>query len=388
MSAVGIIAEFNPLHCGHKMLIEKAKEKGTVVCILSGNFTQRGDTAVFDKRERAKAALSCGADIVIELPVLWSMSTAQNFALGGVSAAVFAGCDTLMFGSECGNIKELETAAEIICGNDFSQKLEKYLKSGVTFAAARQSAAEECGIKGELLSGANNNLAVEYIVAARKLIADLKFETVKRIGSAHDSAEISECVSASLLREKLKENDTAFCEKYMPKEAFDIFKKAQISDIKRIEKAILAELRMKTEKELAMLPDLSEGIENRLYNAIKTSVTTDELYEKVKSKRYTMSRVRRLVLSAFLEFDNSFFLNPLPYIRVLGMNKKGEEYIKSTLSLSPVPVILRTSDIKKLSEDGKKVFNAESRATDVFALSLRNPMECGLEYTAKIIKTE
>ena len=124
MSTVGIIAEFNPLHKGHEYLISEAKKLGSVVCVISGNFVQRGETAIAEKRVRAKAALIAGADIVLELPVLWSMSTAQNFALGGVSALWYAGCDTLMFGSECGNVDELIKTADILESDEFSKNIE------------------------------------------------------------------------------------------------------------------------------------------------------------------------------------------------------------------------------------------------------------------------
>jgi predicted nucleotidyltransferase len=141
MALVGVIAEFNPLHNGHRYLIEYAKKQGTLACVISGNFVQRGDTAIAEKRIRALAALKAGADIVLELPVLWSMSTAQNFALGGVSALKAVGCEKIIFGSECGDIEILKKAARIINSNGFVSRLSQHLKSGITFAAARQAAA-------------------------------------------------------------------------------------------------------------------------------------------------------------------------------------------------------------------------------------------------------
>lgn len=388
MAVVGIIAEFNPLHTGHEYLINEARKIGTVVCIISGNFVQRGDTAIVDKRVRAEAALRCGADIVLELPVLWSMSTAQNFALGGVSALYYAGCDTLMFGSECGDTKELIKTTRILSEANFKEKLEKYLSRGVTFAAARQAAGEECGVGAEILSKPNNNLAIEYITAANSLGADLRFETVKRKGAAHDSNEVAEFVSASLLREKLRQQDIKFCENYIPKQILPLLSNDKISDIKRIETAVLASLRIKSKDELAALPDLSEGIENKLYNASRLATNLDELYNMIKSKRYTLARIRRLALSAFIGMDNSFFMKPVPYIRVLGLNKKGEEFLRQRLSKSTVPVIMRASEADTLPKSAQKVFKTECRATDLYALSLSKPLECGLEYTSKLIKTE
>ncbi|MBE6787055.1 MAG: nucleotidyltransferase family protein, partial [Ruminococcaceae bacterium] len=160
MEVLGIIAEFNPLHNGHKYLINEAKKYGAVVCAISGNFVQRGDTAIYEKSLRAKAALLCGADLVVELPVCYSMSTAQNFALGGVSMLDSIGCDSIIFGSECGDIQKLYKTCDILESENFKEKLKIHLQNGVTFAAARQKAAEECGAPQNILDSANNNLGI------------------------------------------------------------------------------------------------------------------------------------------------------------------------------------------------------------------------------------
>ena len=383
MSIVGIIAEFNPLHSGHEYLISEAKALGQVATVISGNFVQRGDTAVAPKEIRAKAALSAGADLVAELPVLWSMSTAQNFAIGGVSALVNLGCDTLMFGSETGEIELLLKIAEILTGVEFRDCLEKYCASGMTFAAARQKACEELGAQKGILDKPNNNLGIEYIVAAKRLGADLQFKTVKRRGAQHDSTAVREFVSASLLREKLLDGDREFCRRFMSEDVLELFDSGSLSDIKNIEKGILSVLRTKTVGDLKQLPDLSEGVENKLYNEIRLANSLEELYNGIKVKRYPMARVRRLVLSAFLGFDNEYFMKPLPYVRVLGFNKNGREIIKNAKKISSVPIVTRVSEIKD-----EKVFKTECRATDLYNLSLRKPEECGKEFTVKLIKAE
>ncbi len=381
----GVIAEFNPLHKGHEYLLKKAGERGPVICALSGNFVQRGETAIAEKRIRTKAALISGADLVLELPVLWSMSTAQNFALGAVSVLGFAGCERIMFGSESGDIGVLKKASEILSSPEFENNLEERLKEGVTFAAARQYAAEKCGLEKGILEGANNNLGIEYIASAKRLGMDMEFDTVKRLGAAHDSREEDAFVSASLIREKLLKSDRAFAEKYMPKGISELFSENSISDMARLERAVLAVLRTKSIDELKKLPDLSEGIENKLLSEIRLAGSLEELYNGIKVKRYTLSRIRRLVLSAFIGMDNSFFLKSVPYIRVLGMTERGKELLRERVSGSPVPVITRTADIKTLDSKAIKVFETESRATDLFGLSLKKPLECGLEYTSKII---
>lgn len=388
MSTVGIIAEFNPLHKGHEYLLKSAKALGTVVCVMSGNFVQRGDTAIAEKRIRAHAALNCGADIVLELPVLWSMSTAQNFALGGISALKNIGCDTIMFGSECGDIEILLKASSILSSKEYSKILKEELKKGVTFAAARQTAAEKCGLESGILSGANNNLAIEYILAARSLNYYPEFKTVKRLGALHDSMEENEFVSASLLREKLKCEDYDFCKKYMPESVSSLFSSKHISDISNIENAILSSLRTKTLDKLKQLPDISEGVENKIFSAIKLATSLDNIYNEIKVKRYTLARIRRLVLSSYIGADNSFFMKPLPYIRVLGFNKGGENILRKSTTISNVPIITKASDFSKLDSNAYRVFETECRATDLFALSVKEALPCGLEYTSKLIKTE
>lgn len=389
MSTIGIIAEFNPLHSGHKYLLKQAKQLGTVVCAISGNLVQRGDTAICEKRLRAKDALLNGADVVIEMPVLWSMSTAQNFALGGISALKAAGCDTVMFGSECGDTALLQKAAELLLTPEFSELLGIELKKGITFAKARQNVCEKLGLEAGLLEGANNNLAIEYIIAAKRLGYHPRFITVKRLGAAHDSLEEQDFVSASLLRERLKNRDYDFCRKYMSHSTVEEIAESGASDIKNIERLILGTLRTRSLTELKALPDISEGVENKLFSAIRLATSLEELYNEIKVKRYTLARIRRLVLSAFLGLDNEFFMKPLPYIRIIGFNDIGMQYIKTALSMkTEIPVITKVSDIKQLDASAQKVFETECKATDLYMLSFPQPKECGLEYTAKIIKTE
>ena len=179
-----------------------------------------------------------------------------------------------------------------------------------------------------------------------------------------------------------------FCKKYIPPEAREFFLPEDAADIKRLDRAILAVLRQKTPEDLKKLPDISEGIENKLFSAIRLANSMEQLYNTVKVKRYTHARIRRLALSAFLGLDNEFFMKPPPYVRVLGFNEKGRAHLAQAAGISPIPIITRVSDIEKLSCGAKRLFAAECRATDMFSLALPVPQPCGAEYTAKIIKTE
>ncbi len=386
LQRIGIIAEFNPLHNGHKYLIDLAKQLGEVVCVISSNFVQRGETALCEKRLRAKMAIENGADLVLEMPVVFSMSTAQNFALGGVSALAAVGCDTLFFGSETGEIEPLLKVCDILESEAFKERLASYLKEGITFAKARQIAAEECGAPKGVLEGANNNLGIEYILAARAIGAEMQFKTVKRQGVLHDSEKAENgFASASLIREKILSGDYEFAKNYIPQNVLSLLGDNNISDIRRIERAVLAVLRTKTIEQLRTLPDISEGIENKLYNAIKNAETLNQLYEKLKVKRYTLARIRRLVLSAFIGIDNTFFMKTLPYVRILGFNKIGETIIKTAKKEFKIPIVMRVGEIDALGDKAQKLFKTESLATDLYNLSLNPIGACGLEYTSKLI---
>ncbi len=382
MKAIGIIAEFNPLHNGHKYLISEARKYAeTVICSLSGNFVQRGDTAIAEKEHRTAAALKAGVDIVLEMPCIYSCSAAPNFALCGVWQLYSAGCEAIIFGSECGDIELLYNAADIILSDKFHKTVSEIMKSGVTFAAARQKAAEELGVQKDLLSSPNNNLGIEYILAAKQLKLSINFLTVKRLGVDHDCATAQNgFCSASFIRECWAKGDEQTAALYTD------MKPENISDIKALEKAILCNLRTKTAEDFKNLPDISEGIENRLFEAARKAANLDELYALIKTKRYTLARVRRLIISAFLGFDKRFFMVPAPYARILGIGKRGREHLKSCVSL--IPFFSSAKEIAALGEIEKNLFLSECRATDIYALSTENPFECGKEYTRKLIKAE
>ncbi len=386
MKICGVIAEFNPLHNGHKYLIETAKSSAdVVVCALSGSFVQRGEPAFISKWDRTRLALSIGCDLCLELPTPWSMSAAANFAFGAVGLLVSVGIDTLVFGSECGDIDLLLKTADILESTQFSEKVKKHLSDGKTFAMARQCAMEETDKKCSIvLQTANDTLALEYILAARKIKANIKFLAIKRIGAMHDSDVLDSTVSASFIRQ-----NRIFSEETMPPECANLLNtldaNGHITDYTKLDNAVLSVLRLKEESEFSNLPDISEGLENRLIKAVKTAGNLEELIFSVKSKRYTLARIRRLCMSLFLGLDNSFYFKSVPFIRPLGFNKLGEKVLKSA-SKGNVPILSKASNIESLDEFAKKAFYAEQRATDIFALMLKNPLPTGLDYTQKIIK--
>ncbi len=373
MGISGIIAEFNPLHNGHKYLIDRAKNDGnTVVCVISGNFVQRGDTAIIPKFARAEMSLISGADIVIELPTPWAMSTAQNFAFGAVSQLLAFGIDSLYFGSECSDIEELLKIAQILSSEEYKNKISSSSNKNITFAALRsQIVSSILGYKTEILNSPNDTLAVEYICAAKKLNADIKFIPVKRVGAGHNDTDSSgEFTNATLLREAVLIGNINYIKKYMPKESANILLNSPLSNIERLDTAIISRLKLLNNDDFASLPDISEGLDNLLYNKIRTSMTYSELLNELKSKRYTLARIRRLILSAFLGIDKKYFLTEPPYVRLLGFKERAIEVLHKTANK---PVISKVSQINDLDLISKELFSLENKINEIYALSLDKP---------------
>lgn len=389
MSIIGIICEFNPFHNGHKYLIDSVKKDGdTVVCIMSGNFVQRGEPAIIDKRQRAKTALLCGADLVIELPAAFSVAGAQTFARGGVKLLDSLGIvDTLVFGSECGSTEKLIRAAEAVENENVQNEIFTLMQTGVTFASAREMAVrlvfgDEIA---DILHNPNDILAVEYISALKILRSEIKPQAVLRKGVSHDDTETDGAfASASFIREKMKIGESI--EKYIPCEAFEILDKAvkaghAPADYGKLDVAILAFLRKADAKDFSDVPDVSEGIENRILTAARNSNTLSEVFDNAKTKRYTHARIRRIVLCAFLGLNNSYIACGMPYIHVLGFSDKGKELLHNAKKSARLPIAVRASDISNLTETAKRSFKLECTVTDIYNLTLPKIRNCGTEMT-------
>lgn len=390
MTVCGIIAEFNPFHNGHLALIDLVRQSGadTVVCVMSGNFVQRGSAAVTDKRVRARAALENGVDIVIELPLASAVSTAQRFARGAVHLLAATGCvDILAFGSEAGDLAGLKILAKAIDEPEVTSIMRNILKDGLTFAKARELAVAKV-YGGELasqLAYPNNVLGIEYLRQAD--LQGLKFEafTVKRIGAEHHGEGSSGgYASASYLRSNA--GDFALLSDNVPPKAAGIYAEAMArglfpSDAHKLDTAILSHLRRLGMPELSRLPDISEGLENRFYAAIREAKTLAELQNLLKTKRYTMARVRRLILSAFLGLTAKDCDTLPPYIRVLGFTAKGRELLSSVKKRRRLPLDTSLAALRAKGGDLERFASLEEISTDIYGLTLPSPLSCGYEYT-------
>lgn len=397
MKIAGIIAEYDPFHNGHAYQIRKTREAGAdaIVAVLGGEFTQRGEPAWCSKYTRAKAALSCGADLVLELPVPYAVGSAEKFAEGGISVLDALGCvDVLSFGSESGSAEKIMEFARLSESPEFAEEYKKALSEGISSAAAREKAAEK--LSPELSSVAanpNDTLGAEYCKWLLRLGSKIVPETVKRYGAGHGEAAVlkSGISSATYLR-TFSEPEDIF--PFVPYNCYELlardFREGKLPfSEKKIEPAVLAVLRMMEEEDFEKVPDCgAEGLYHRVFDAVQSASTLDELYLSIKTKRYAMSRVKRIVAGAFLGLDSAVLKNAkLPYIRVLGMNDTGAAVLRAAKAAGcALPVSASLADLEKTSETAKLFAKLESRAENLWQLGLPKPGKCGIAYTEKIIK--
>ena len=326
---VGIICEYNPLHLGHQKQIRKIREvfgeETAIVCAMSGNFVQRGYPAIIDKSYRAKAAVLAGADLVLELPVTTALSSAEGFAAGGVNMLSKL-CDYLCFGAETEDSKALVEAAQMLLGKDFPPLLREHLDTGKSFPAARQAALEQLGIPGDLLSQPNNILGIEYCKAILTQGSSMKPFPIHREGSYHAEIADGENPSATAVRNlMLIAHNWRSC---VPKQVRSVFEEAPLHTLAAGERAILFRLRTMTEQEFEALPYGSEGLWRKFMHACRKEPNLEAIIAATKSKRYTRTRIDRMILCAFLGITKEMLEAEVPYTRVLAFNDRGREILK------------------------------------------------------------
>ena len=325
MSITGIICEYNPLHLGHKKQLDLLKSQGNrVVCLMSGNFIQRGGPAIVDKMARAEAAVRCGADLVLELPVTAALSSAEGFAAEGVR--ILSGfCDSLCFGAETADCGALMTLAAALLSQEFPERLRTELDKGLSFPAARTAALSAMGLDAAPLAMPNNILAVEYCKAILSQNSTMNPMPIARQGSYHNTLPDTENPSATALRTLMPDGNWL---DYIPLEARAPLSATSIHTLSSGGRAILCKLRTMKEAEFEALPYGSEGLWRKLMHAARTEATLEDVACAVKSKRYTRSRIDRMILCAFLGLTAADLATPAPYARVLAFNDRGREILK------------------------------------------------------------
>ncbi len=360
MDLLGIIAEYNPFHNGHKYHLLKSKEElspDATVVIMSGNFTQRGSCACFDKWTRTKCALLNGADLVVELPVTFATGSAERFAMGSVYLLDKMGVKNISFGSES-PLSELEAIAEKLISDEF----EINSPSEVPFHIARQKAVDD----NEILTKPNNILAIEYIKALKKLNSPIKTARIERHLAGYNDMNITDgFASATKVRELIK-NCSNYCD-VIPENVYEILSNSKFTDDESLFGSIKYSIISKNADELSEFAHIREGIENRIYKSVFEASSLDELIKEIKSKRYTYTSVSRMLTSILLGIKKDHLPENPEYIRVLGLNDKGAQALKHIKNNCELPIITKIStSVDKLSQSALKQLETDIKASDIY----------------------
>ncbi len=404
---LGIVGEYNPFHNGHLYHLEESKKMTSsnyTVAIISGNFTQRGSTAIIDKWSRAEMAIKNGVDLVIELPVLYATSSAENFADGAIKILdSLKVVDYISFGAETSDIDILNNFADILYKEPLKYRsfLTHELKKGISFPKARENALLMY-LNGNrkyinVLSSPNNILGVEYIKALKKHKSNIKPISIARFETGYNDVTYSgNIASATAIRNIVKNGGFDALRKLLPNSSYSVLidniKQGHIvSDLSVFEKQIIYNLRSMYTEEIAELAEVSEGLEHSLKNAADSCNTLEELLNKIKSKRYTSTRLQRILLYSILNItkkDIELSKKTMPYIRVLGLNKRGKflisEIAKANPKLEIVTSVKKFVD-KTTNKNMKSMIEKDIWATDVYTLGYQFDSSSNLDFTKKLL---
>lgn len=366
MSTVGIVCEYNPFHTGHKHQIDILHSMGydCVICVMSGNFTQRGELAIFDKYTRAKSAVACGADVVIELPFPYSSLSAEGFAYAGVHILNSLGVDAISFGSESGDIQILERASNAVLSPDFSTIYCEMQKGGLGSAAAYfETVKKISGYDASLLS--NDILAISYLAAIKKMNAELDIVPIKREGSAYNEKKLVDAKypSASAIRETLKKSTTDFEEAldgHIPPKALSILSDAKNSNLgpvlsSKVDDDILSFFRFMTPSEICTRAVIRSGggrhiaedgcgICERICNAARSSKSFSEFIDACYTSKYTNARINRVLLFSLLGVSEKMMDKPPEYSILLAANCTGRDFLASARKKCSFPIVTKPAD--------------------------------------------
>ena len=382
MQIAGIIIEYNPMHRGHRYLLEETRAQlgadAAVIGVMSGNFVQRGDFALVRKHARARAAAESGMDLVLELPLPWAAASAERFADGGVQVLLGTGLVTdLTFGSECGDAAALWRAAAALLSPEMDSLVRRELIKGDSFAAARQRAvsallpAEDAALLGE----PNNTLGIEYCKALLRRGSSVRPMTVKRKGMHHSGQGPQEgYASATRIREALRRGDWDWALAEMAPAMKAVYEAEEAAGrapvfLENCQRAVLAKFRTMTEAEFAPLDEGREGLYHRLYEASRAAVSVAEVLENAKTKRYAYARLSRMTLWAYLGLTPAGFPAEVPYLRVLAANGTGRALLARMRETAAVPILTKPADVRQLGSEAQALFALEAHATDLYALA-------------------
>ena len=408
---LGIIAEYNPFHNGHMYHLQKAKEQSGAqycICVMSGNFVQRGNTSIVNKWKKAEMALLNGVDLVIELPTIYSVASAEGFSLGAIKLLNnLKIVDAISFGTETSDFAALNNISSIVNDEPMKYKsiLNSELKKGLSFPTARENALmlylNDNKRYDNILNTPNNILAIEYLKALKKIKSTIQPIPVKREKVYYnDNVIVDEFASATAIRKLLKNEEFSEIRKVVPKSTYQILKKETelgnvVLDLSRYEKEIIYNLRRMTVSEIAELPDVNEGLEHSLKNAANYSNDITNLINIVKTKRYTVTRIQRILICALLGItkrDVGMAKKTEPYIRVLGFNEKGKELISRINKQNPKATVI--TSVKKFQDKNnnnknskiyKRLLDIDIFSTNVYTMACKSESLANLDYTKNMV---
>ena len=387
MKFMAVICEYNPFHNGHAYQLRKQKEAlhcDGVICLMSGSFVQRGEPAIFDKWARTEMALSSGCDLVLELPVLYSLQSAEGFATGGVSLLSKLGFEGyLCFGSESGDLSMLETVAKVCDTPAYHNSIKSYLEAGVSYPKACSMALESACQKPLM---PNDMLGVEYIKAIRKTGASFTPVSVKREQGMHDETEPDgNFLSATGIRQRLLSGEDVSA--FMPPEAFAIVSREITAGrgpvtTETLGPLLCAALRLSEKEMLSRISGVSEGLENRLIDAAEEFRSFSDLAMAAKTKRYPYTRLCRVLLKILLGITKEDEALSPAYARILGVGEKGGEIIKHLQKTTTIPLINKMATAAFTDEAEKRLFTLDVKATDLYTLLYpqKNTGKSGMDF--------
>lgn len=396
MRRVGIITEYNPFHSGHAAQIAAARSRGaqSVAAVMSGSFVQRGSPAVFSKFVRARAALQNGVDLLAELPVPWAAAGADRFAEGGVALLAAMGCDTLCFGAECADAAALAALASLLEDPAFDAALRaRHTRGGGSLASLRAALAEaQLPGAAALLAGPNNSLAVAYLRAARRLGLNFEILALPRLGAGHDAplGDGGAIASAGALRALILAGRFEKARAYLPADAADLYAAelaaGRVLEERAFSLSLLTRLRCMGASDFDALPGAGgEGLTHLLARTAQQAAGAQELYDRLKSKRYTHARLRRLALAAYLGLTDDLPALP-PYLRLLGGSERGLTDLPGRIGGVGIPVSQSLAKLARLPGDAGRVAAIEARAGALWSLCLQTPQIADGEFTEKFIR--
>ncbi|MBR3281650.1 MAG: nucleotidyltransferase [Clostridia bacterium] len=411
MKICGIVAEYNPFHNGHKYQIEEIKKKtncDAIVAIMSGNFMQRGVPASFDKWTRAKMAIDNGVDLVIELPTLYATASAEYFALGAVSLLnSLNSIDYISFGVKNDNLELLNKIADVLANEpeDYKKEFQKELKNGVSFPVARSKCLQnhfkneyDSNLIEEIMIDSNNILAIEYLKALKNLQSSISPILVKRNGPDYNSLDIVDSFcSSTAIREALNNHDLNKIQNVVPlstlktiEHEIDIGKVPM--NLNNFEKEILYVLRRMDAYSISTLADVNEGLENVIKKSLQECFDLESLINEIKSKRYTRTRIERILVHALLGIRDNYLKknkSTPKYARILGFSKQGKKVLSEISKNSSIPIVTSVSSfIKKATDEELEMLNIDIEASNIYTLGYPIPKHRINNYdlTAKIIE--